>query len=504
MVDELRIALHAIWAKRWIALAVAWALCLAGWLVVSQIPNRYESSARILVETSDILQGDAAATPVQQARQMDRIRQTLTSAVNLEKVVRGTDLSKSASSDAEVAAKVAALQDMITVTQQQDNLFKISASVAAGSDAESAKLSRQIVQKLIDVFVSDNLSADREDVAQRLDFLNQQLDQRQKQLQAAEEKVADFQDQYLSSLPGTGSLTDRISAARSQLADVEQDLAAARSSMTAVGAQLSSTPRSIPGSAGSAGPARTRVATIEGQLAEARARGWTDQHPDVIALKNQLAQAKQAARSEPVNSGGGSPNPLYMQLQSMQADKESRVAELTQRRNQLQGDLDQLQAKLNGNPAVAADQAQTQRDLQVLQDQYNKLLSDREQVKLQAQAQNADDSVKFNVVDPPTAPRVPAAPNRPLLLTGVLILGIGGGIGAAFALGKLRTTFPTAARLERASGMPVIGSIGEVVTHAQSALRRKRLKLFYGGAGALAFAYVALLGIEFVQRGMVA
>ena len=139
----------------------------------------------------------------------------------------------------------------------------------------------------------------------------------------------------------------------------------------------------------------------------------------------------------------------------------------------------------------------------MLQDQYNKLLSDRENAKLQAQAQNATDAVEFNVVDPPTAPRVPSAPNRPLLLTGVLIVGIAGGIGAAFALSRLRTTFATAGRLERASGMPVIGSIGEVVTRAQTEFREKRMKLFYGGAGALAFAYVALLGVEFVQRGMV-
>ena len=73
---------------------------------------------------------------------------------------------------------------------------------------QSAKLAHQIVQKLIDVFVSDNLSADRQDTAQRLDFLNSQLDQRQKQLQAAEEKVSAFQNQYLGSLPGTGSLSE--------------------------------------------------------------------------------------------------------------------------------------------------------------------------------------------------------------------------------------------------------------------------------------------------------
>ncbi len=95
-------------------------------------------------------------------------------------------------------------------------------------------------------------------------------------------------------------------------------------------------------------------------------------------------------------------------------------------------------------------------------------------------------------------------PNRPLLLTGVLILAILAGFGAAFAAGQLKTTYPTAARLEAAAGLPVIGAIGEVVTAAQPALRRKQLRWFAGGAGARALAYVALIGVEFLQRSFAA
>ena len=72
------------------------------------------------------------------------------------------------------------------------------------------------------------------------------------------------------------------------------------------------------------------------------------------------------------------------------------------------------------------------------------------------------------------------------------------------ALGQLRGTFATAPKLERATGLPVIGAIGEVVTRAQDQLRARRLKMFAGGAAGLAVAYVALLGVEILQRGMAA
>jgi hypothetical protein len=253
------------------------------------------------------------------------------------------------------------------------------------------------------------------------------------------------------------------------------------------------------------GPARARVATIQGQLAEARGRGWTDSHPDVIALKNQLAIANAAARGEPMGGAdGGAPNPLYLSLRSMQADRAAQVAALTQRKGQLEADLSRLDGTMGAQPAVAAEQASIDRDYLVLKDQYDKLLASREQVRIRAQANNEAESVKISVIDPPTSPRKPTAPNRPLLLFGVLIVGLGGGAAAAWGLSKLQTTYPTVQRLEKASGMPVLGSIGEVVSEAVRTARRRQLKLFAGGAGALGGAFLILMSIEFLQRGLVA
>ncbi|WP_423602567.1 XrtA system polysaccharide chain length determinant [Sphingomonas sp. MS122] len=499
--EEVRTAVHGVWQRRWLAAAVAWALCLLGWLVVSQIPNQYESRARVFVQLRQILPGEALATQQEQQKDIDRVRQTLASAINLEKVVRGTALANTVATDRDVADRVAGLQQKIKVTAQQDNLFEITAT------ANNGKLSRDIVQKLIDIFVEDNLTQGRDEASQSLTFLDQQLQQRQKALQEAEAKQAEFQARYLGSLPGTGSLTERLAAARSQLAQVNADLAAAQSGLAAVNGQMAGTSASVsgPGGGAVAGPARARVSAIQGQLAEARARGWTDAHPDVIALKSQLSQAQVAARGErPVAAAGGgaNANPLYLSLRAMQADKSAQVAALTNRKAQIEADINAFDQKIAGDPAAAQEQAEIDRNYQVLKTQYDKLLADREQVKLRSQAASQTDAVKFSVIDPPVTPAAPTAPNRLLLLTGVLIVGLGGGVAAAFGLSQLAGTFPTTKRLEKASGMPVIGSVGEVVTAAQTALRRKRLQMFAAAMGGLVFAWVALLGLEIFQRGV--
>ncbi|MBP2512849.1 XrtA system polysaccharide chain length determinant [Sphingomonas sp. PvP018] len=502
--DEARVALHAIWTRRWLALAIAWGVCVLGWLFVSQIPSRYESRARVFVQMQNLLPASMDQPSASSRTDIDTIRQTLTSAVNLEKVVRGTDLANTVASDRDVADRVASLAQSIKVTSAQDNLFEIATSAA------SPKLARTITQKLIDIFVEGNLAGDRTSTSQSLSFLDKQLAQRQKQLQDAEAKRADFQNRYLGALPGTGSVADRIGAARSQMAQVDGDLAAAQSGLAAVQGQMAGVARTVAGSggvAGAAGPARARLAAIQGQLADARARGYTESHPDVVALRAQLAQATAAARGEPLSGGSGagsSPNPLYVSLQAMMADKQAAVASLRIRRAQLQGDLDQLNAKLSEDPTVAAEQGAIDRDYQVLKDQYDQLLTQREQIALRGQAQSQTDRVKFSVIDPPTTPQKPSAPNRMLLLTGVLIAGLGAGIGGAFLLGQLRGTFATSARLERVAGMPVIGSIGEVVTRTQSELRAKQFRMFLGGTAALGAAYVLLLGVEILQRGLAA
>ncbi|WP_337847382.1 XrtA system polysaccharide chain length determinant [Sphingomonas sp.] len=498
--DEIRTILHGVWQRRWIAVAVAWAVCLAGWLVVSQIPNQYESRARIFVQLRQVLPGEGIATQQEQQKDIDRVRTTLVSAVNLEKVVRGTDLANTVATDRDVADRVGTLQKHIKITAQQDNLFEITAT------ADSGKLSRTIVQKLIDIFVEDNLGTIRDEASQSLQFLDQQLAQRQKALQEAEAKKADFQTRYLGSLPGTGTLVERLSAARAQLAQVNQELAAAQSSLAAVNGQMAGTSATVAGVGGGAvaGPARARLSAIQGQLAEARARGFTDNHPDVIALKSQMAAAQAAARREPVTSGGGgaTANPLYLSLRAMQADKSAQVAALTNRKAQIEADMAAIDAKIAGDPAAAQEQAEIDRNYQVLKAAYDKLLADREQVKLRSQAAGQADAVKFNVIDPPSAPQSPTSPNRPLLLTGVLVVGLGAGVAVAFALSQIAGTFPTTAKLERISGMPVIGSIGEVVTAGQSALRRRRLQMFAAATAGLAVAWVALLGLEMLQRGM--
>lgn len=508
--EEIWIALHGVWLRRWLALAVAWGFCLIGWLAISTIPNKYESKASVFVQTQSLLPDKLGITPAERKNNIDGITQTLTSAENLEKVVRGTELVQKSATPGDIANQVAGLRTNITIVAKQDNLFEIGAIVGYSSlsNAENAKLARDVTQKLLDLFVEGNLSGSRIETTQTLRFLDTQLARREQQLQEAETKRAAFEAKYMGLLPGIGSISQRMEAARAELGQVDSNLMAAQGALAAVNGQMNSVPQSVsaPGS-GFGGPASGRVAALEGQMAEGLARGWTESHPDMVSLKGQLARARAASAAEMRGgrvTSSGPPNPMYVTLRSMQAEKHAAVGALAARKAQLQAEMAQYQTRRIEEPGVAAEQQRLNRDYEVLKTQYDKLLADREEVKLRGSLQTDTNSISFRVIEPPSSPRAPAAPNRPLLLVLVLMAGVAAGVGVAFAMGQIHAGFATAGRLERASGLPVIGSISAVVTPVHRVERQRKFKYFVGGAAALMGAFVLLLVVEFIQRGMVA
>lgn len=500
--DELRAALFSVWHRRWLALAVAWALCLLGWLAVAAVPNSYESKARIFVQLDDPLAEQIGIGVGDRKRDIERVRQTLTSAINLEKVVRATRLGDNVTSPKQMEGKVLALGKAVKVVSQQDNLFEITADSSNGSfsDAENAKLAQDIVQKMIDIFREENLSGGRDEMSDTLAFMNQQLADRQKQLEAAEQRRLAFEAKNPELSQGGASVIQKLEAARSQARDIDADIMAAQSALAAINGQLAGTPATMPGAA--AGGAKGALAEAQAQLAGMKARGLTDSHPDVIAAKNQVAQLRAAAAAE--GPGSGIPNPAYSSLQSIHAEKQANLQALQARRAAAQGDVARFGSEQIANPEVAAEAQRISRDYDVLKSQYDKLLQDREELRLRGQVQSERSGVKFQVIDPPTTPRAPVAPNRPLLLLGVLVMGLGAGVASAFAVGQLRSTYQTTAKLENAFGLPVLGAISHTLTDAAREVRRKRMKYFVAGTAGLAVVFVLLLASEFVQRGMVA
>lgn len=504
LLDEMRAALYTIWHRRWLALAIAWGVSLLGWLAVALIPNSYESRARIYVDVEDVL-SEQLGIAGDGREEITRVRQTLASNVNLEKVIKGTKLGQDITDRGALNAAVADLSENVSVRSEEDNLFEISAVVgkAGLSDAENALLARNVVQKLLDIFREEHIAGSRVSVNRALSKIDEQLAERKSELEEAEARRLKFEAQYPELIGGSASLSAKIQRLRTEIRDIDADLAGAQSSLANLSGQIEGTPRTIPNANGLGGP-KAALVKAQQQLASLKARGLTDQHPDVEAAIKQVVFLRQEADKAGADDQYGTVNPAYSSLVAIRADRESTIQSLESRRAAIQSQIANLVASQASEPAVAAEANRISRDYDVLRQNYEKLLQDREDIRTRGEVDDETSQFKFDLIDPPVVPREPAEPNRPLLLFGVLIVGCGAGAGAAWGIGQMRSAFMTSQKLERTFGLPVIGTVSKTVSETARAASARRFKQFAGASGALLGVFVILLAIEMIAVRTVA
>jgi len=506
--SQIRIALHQVWRRRWLAAGVAWAVAVLGWLVIALIPNSYEAKGRLFIQQQQVFANLPGSSIEDRNAQMLRLKQTMVSNENLTRVVRRTDLNSLVANDRDLASVITALRTRITVTQQPDGNIEIKATsnVSGLSNSQNAHVAQGTVQGLIDAVQEQNMAGDRRDTGRSLQVLDEELARRETALREAQQRIVEFEQRFMGGLPGTGTIEDRMNAARTEMAGLEQQIASASASLNAMRGQLAATPATIPGVGGdNSGTATGQIAQLSGQIAQNLARGWTESHPDIVAARAQIARLRPyAAQERGSGNTGGMSNPSYVSLRAMMAEREAQLSAAQMRRNQLQADLGQLSSRQTTGPSMAAQQSQLTSDYNTLKTQYDQLAAQREQVRLGSTLDSQTSPIRISVIEPPSVPGAPASPNRPIFLTLVLIVALGAGIAAAFVKAQLQTTFPTPQRLLQVTGLKVMGTISEVVSAAERSRRRKKVVLLGGTVAALGGAWAVLMLVEFWQRSGVA
>ncbi len=107
--------------------------------------------------------------------------------------------------------------------------------------------------------------------------------------------------------------------------------------------------------------------------------------------------------------------------------------------------------------------------------------------------------MQFIIIDPPLLPLDAAAPNRPLLLMGVLLLGLGVGGGVSFLGNQLKPVFHDSIALRAATGLPVLGCVTVMHTHERHASRIRQLSAF--GSTIIALCVLCVIVLLFQEPG---
>jgi polysaccharide chain length determinant protein (PEP-CTERM system associated) len=491
------------WRYRWHALITAWIISIGGWISIHYIPDRYEATARVYVNTQSLLKPLLAGLAVQPNtnQQVEVMARTLISRPNLEKVARMTDLDLGAKNPAQMEAVINNLSDMIKLGSTGSDDYTIS------YQNKDPALAKKVVQSLLNIFVEGGLGSNRKDIASSQKFIEDQLKEYETKLNDAENALKDFKQRNIGLMRGeTGQdYYSELADAKGQIDDASLALKEALDRRDSLKQQLSGTDSTLLDSA-SESMASTkydaRIASLNKDLDALRLK-YTEQHPDVVATKRLIAQleadkAKEAAIKKP--SASMAQNPLYQQLNISLAEAEANVASMKARLNEYQSRYAQLRAAANRLPEVDAELSQLTRNYDVYKKNYDSLLARRESAQMSSAVDTKTDSVDFRVIDPPRVPFTPSYPKRPLLISLVLLGAIAAGIALAFLMSQIRPTINNRFDMHTLTDLPMLGMVSLIETQDAKTRARKGLRNYAAASLGLFGAYGVLLALQFIMN----
>jgi polysaccharide chain length determinant protein (PEP-CTERM system associated) len=512
LLRQARLVLRGMWLHHWLGLLMAWGIGLAAGIAVFVMPDKYEASARVFVDTDSVLKPLMAGLTIQAntEQQIAMLSRTLISRPNVEKLVRMADLDLGVNSPNQKEALIEQVTKSLSIKSVgRDNLYTLG---FVDTDPERA---RKVVQSLTTVFVESSLGDKRSDTDSARKFIDEQIAIYQKKLEEAENRLKQFKLQNIEvGLDKDGGAGGRLSDLSTQLAQARLELREAENSRDAIKRQIvGEEPVLLPDTPGS--ESSVSIPDIDGRI-DAQKRNldtmlqrFTEQHPDVVSARRlikeleeqkrqEIAVRKKAAAANPAAASINA-NPAYQQMKVSLTEAEATVAALRVRVAEYDSRYTRAVSKIKLLPEVEAEYAQLNRDYDVHKKNYDSLIQRRESASISEGMTDVSSVADFRLIDPPRASRTPVGPNRIVLLSLALVASLAIGLAGSFAASQLRPTFFDAHTLREVAGLPLLGTVSRIVNPRDKQIERKDRYRFFGGLG----LFVVLYGLAIAVAAII-
>lgn len=509
MEDILRqvlVALRATWKYRRLGMIAAWLIGAIAAGVILRIPDKYEASARVFVDTQSILKPLMSGLTVQPniEQQVMMLSRTLISRPNVEKLIAMAELDKIPGNKTAHEDLIDRLMKSLQIANtNRDNLYTIA---YRDTDPETA---RKVVHALTSIFVESSVGDKQQDSNSARKFIEEQIRSYEKKLEDAENRLKEFKLRNVDMQTEGKDSIDRLSEIVTNLNKSKLELREAENSRDALRRQiLGEEPVLLPESSGS--ESGISLPEIDGRI-EVQKRNldnllqkYTDNHPDVVGTRRLIKDLEEQKRQELVarrkfaqaNPGAAvSNNPVYQQLKVSLAESEANVASLRARVGEYESRYKRVTNQMKNAPQLEAEFVQLNRDYEIHKKNYEQLVSRREAAEISGNLESAPGVTTFRLIDPPRVSPKPVSPNRLALLPLGLLFALAGGFFVAFIASQLRPVFFDGRSLRDATGLPLLGVVSLVPSDTLVQQERASMRRFMLAGFGLVVAYIAGLSL---------
>lgn len=487
--------------NKWLVTLVAWVFCIGGWTVTYKLPDVYESSARVHVDTRTMLRPLLRGLAIQSdIRGLVAIMKKLMfTQENMLKIAETSGMDVDRSSDKSVQAVVKELKSNLTIQSGRAEIFAI---IYESKDPQNAK---NVVQAVLSVFSEQAQSSTLGDVDSAQRFIDNQIREYEQRLRNAERARENFKRDNIGLLPGQvgeGQL-NVIQSIRQEIESSEMKATELRSRKTVLQAQLTEAMES--GEAWGLTGDATDGSALGMQIEQLRRRKselllkYTASHPNIMSMNaeiDMLAKRKTAEDKVRGPSAAVMANPYTQSIKMEQNKIDTDIATIHSRIYSLNKKLNKEDEQLNSRLTIETEMSNLNRDYDTIKKNYLALIDRREQARMSSSVDTQVSALKFKVVDPPNMPGEPSSPDRKVYYSVILLLGNIIGLAVALLVVFIRPSFVEAKHLKEVTGLPILGTISEVVNDTQLRKNRYRMIQFSLVNILLLLGYAAVMALD--------
>ena len=300
------------------------------------------------------------------------------------------------------------------------------------SDPHTAQL---VCREITSLFVSENLQARQQSAEGTTAFLRGQLEQAKANLDQQDQKLAEFQKQYMGTLPEQqqpnmemlNTLNTQLDATTQSLTRLENDKTMVESML----AQQAQQTQTAPGLRSTPQADTLELQRLQDKEADLKTR-YTPDYPDVVAVQRQIADLKKQMASAPAPATSPAAphydSPGTMQLRAEITAMNQSITQKKQQQAELQAQIRQYQGKIQSTPLVEAKMKDLTRDHQQAQEFYDSLLGKMNNSQMATDLERRQEGENFKIMDDANLPDAPTFPKRGMFAGGGFVLGLGSGI----------------------------------------------------------------------------
>jgi polysaccharide chain length determinant protein (PEP-CTERM system associated) len=220
---------------------------------------------------------------------------------------------------------------------------------------------------------------------------------------------------------------------------------------------------------------------------------YTDQHPDVVSLRQQIKELKanpqRSSTDSKVSSSSTEFNPVYQDLKIEATKADVEVEALKVQLSEQQRIVENLKGLVDSIPEVEAKLAELNRDYEVTHQRYLELVDRRESARLSDMADQSSSEMTIRVIEAPVVPVLPSGPERKLFLFVMLIASLGTGLGWCLLKYTIKPTITNSRQLRQEFEIPIFGSVSNTLTRAHLVKRSIQMTSFLSAISLLVIMF---------------